>query len=140
DRARHGIRALGRLVPRSALLKDGDDLREIPAADLRIGQQVLVRPGARVPADGVVVEGISGVDESPVTGESIPGTKQPGATVFAGSVNTEAALVVEVTKEPADNTIARIIRLVEEAESARAPTERFIDRFSRIYMPAVVGF
>ncbi|SIT80737.1 heavy metal translocating P-type ATPase [Pontibaca methylaminivorans] len=140
DRARHGIRALGRLVPRSALLKDGDALREIPAADLRIGQQVLVRPGARVPADGVVVEGISGVDESPVTGESIPSTKQPGAAIFAGSVNTEAVLVVEVTKAPADNTIARIIRLVEEAESARAPTERFIDRFSRIYMPAVVGF
>ncbi|WP_333683142.1 heavy metal translocating P-type ATPase [Pontibaca methylaminivorans] len=139
DRARHGIRALGRLVPRSALLKDGDALREIPAADLRIGQHALVRPGARVPADGVVVEGVSGVDESPVTGESIPSTKQPGAAVFAGSVNTEAALVVEVTKEPADNTIARIIRLVEEAESARAPTERFIDRFSRIYMPAVVG-
>src|SRR3546814_17934385 len=93
----------------------------------------------RVPADGEVIEGVSGVDESPVTGESVPNLKEPGQPVFAGSINTEAALRVRVTKAAEDNTIARIIRLVEEAESARAPTERFIDQFSRIYMPAVVG-
>lgn len=104
-----------------------------------MGQTVLVRPGDRVPCDGEVIEGTSGVDESPVTGESVPRLKEPGTAVFAGSINTEAALRVRVTKAAQDNTIARIVRLVEEAESARAPTERFIDRFSRVYMPAVVG-
>ena len=111
----------------------------MPAASLGVGQTVLVRPGDRVPADGEIVEGASGVDQSPVTGESVPAAKGPGDPVFAGSINTEAALRVRVTKPPEDNTIARIIRLVEEAEAARSPTERFIDRFSRWYMPAVVG-
>ena len=109
------------------------------AETLRVGQIVQVRPGDRVPCDGKVVSGTSGVDESPVTGESVPRLKEPDAEVFAGSINTEALLRVRVIKAAADNTIARIVRLVEEAESARAPTERFIDRFSRIYMPAVVG-
>lgn len=139
DKARDGIRGLARLVPKTALLEVSGKTREVPAENLRIGQMVLVRPGDRVPADGEVIEGVSGVDESPVTGESVPNLKEPGKPVFAGSINTEAALRVRVTKAAEDNTIARIIRLVEEAESARAPTERFIDRFSRIYMPAVVG-
>ncbi|SEL96786.1 Cd2+/Zn2+-exporting ATPase, partial [Roseivivax marinus] len=98
-----------------------------------------VRPGDRVPCDGEVIDGTSGVDESPVTGESVSSLKEPGAEVFAGSINAEALLRVRVTKAAEDNTIARIVRLIEEAESARAPTERFIDRFSRVYMPAVVG-
>ncbi len=106
---------------------------------LRIGQVILARPGDRIAADGEVVEGTSGVDQSPVTGESVPVTRGPGDPVFAGSINAEAALRVRVTKAAEDNTISRIIALVEEAESARAPTERFIDRFSRWYMPAVVG-
>ncbi|WP_375263994.1 heavy metal translocating P-type ATPase [Palleronia sp.] len=139
NKARDGIRALARLVPKTALLEVSGRTREVPADSLRIGQVVLVRPGDRVPADGEVVEGISGVDESPVTGESVPSLKEPGAEVFAGSINAEAVLRVRVTKRAEDNTIARIVRLVEEAESARAPTERFIDRFSRVYMPAVVG-
>ena len=139
DRARSGIRALTDLVPRTALVEEGGDVRTVPAESLAIGQMVLVRPGDRIPADGDIIEGRSGVDDSPVTGESMPVTKGPGDAVFAGSINTEAALRVRVTKAAADNTIARIIRLVEQAESARAPTERFIDRFSRIYMPAVVG-
>lgn len=139
DKARDGIRALARLVPKTALLEVSGKTREVPAEKLKIGQTVLVRPGDRVPADGEVIEGVSGVDESPVTGESVPNLKEPGQLVFAGSINIEAALRVRVTKAAEDNTIARIIRLVEEAESARAPTERFIDRFSRIYMPAVVG-
>lgn len=138
-RARAGIRALGALVPKTARLLVGRRLREVPADSLSIGNTVLVRPGDRVPADGEVTEGISGVDESPVTGESVPRTKEPGDQVFAGSINAEAVLKVRVTRAPEDNTIARIIRLVEEAEAARAPTERFIDRFSRWYMPAVVG-
>ena len=139
NKARDGIRALARLVPKTAILEIGGRTRVIPADQLQVDQIVLVRPGDRVPADGEVIEGTSGVDESAVTGESVPKLKEPGASVFAGSINSEAALRVRVTKSAEDNTIARIIRLVEEAESARAPTERFIDRFSRIYMPAVVG-
>ncbi|MBC24674.1 MAG: heavy metal translocating P-type ATPase [Phycisphaerae bacterium] len=138
-KARDSIRALSKLVPKTARLEVGGKTREIPAEKLQVGQVVQVRPGDRVPCDGEVIEGTSGVDESPVTGESVPSLKELGAEVFAGSINAEALLRVRVTKAAEDNTIARIVRLVEEAESARAPTERFIDRFSRIYMPAVVG-
>lgn len=138
-KARDSIRALSKLVPKTARLEVGDKTREVAAEKLSVGQIVQVRPGDRVPCDGEVIGGISGVDESPVTGESVPILKEPGSDVFAGSINAEALLRVRVTKAAEDNTIARIVRLVEEAESARAPTERFIDRFSRIYMPAVVG-
>lgn len=138
-KARDGIRALAALVPKTALLEVDGVTREIPAEALEIGQLVLVRPGDRIPADGEIVEGAGGVDESPVTGESLPVAKAPGDAVFAGAINAEAALRVRVTKAAADNTIARIVRLVEEAEEARAPTERFIDRFSRWYMPAIVA-
>ncbi|MBU3031453.1 heavy metal translocating P-type ATPase [Paracoccus marinaquae] len=138
-KARDGIRALANLVPKTALLETGGGTREVPADSLAIGQTVLVRPGDRIPADGEIAEGISGIDESPVTGESVPVTRGPGEAVFAGSINTEAVLRVTVTRASEDNTISRIIRLVEEAEEARAPTERFIDRFSRWYMPAIVA-
>lgn len=137
-KARDGIRALANLVPKMALVEVDGATRDVPAASLSVGQMVLVRPGERIPADGEIAEGMSGVDDSPVTGESVPVTKGPGDIVFAGSINTEAALRVKVTKAAEDNTIARIIRLVEDAEEARAPTERFIDRFSRWYMPAIV--
>ncbi|AOG04226.1 heavy metal translocating P-type ATPase [Bosea sp. RAC05] len=139
DRARASIRALGELVPKTAIVEENGATRTIDAAELIIGQTVLVRPGDRIPADGEITDGVSGIDESPVTGESVPKTKSVGDPVFAGSVNSEAALRVRVTKAAEDNTIARIIRLVEEAQESRAPTERFIDRFSRIYMPAIVG-
>ncbi|NGM46323.1 cadmium-translocating P-type ATPase [Rhodobacter sp. SGA-6-6] len=138
-KARDGIRALAALVPKTALLEIDGGTREVPAEALEIGQVVLVRPGDRIPADGEIVEGAGGVDESPVTGESVPVAKAPGDAVFAGAINAEAALRVRVTRAAADNTIARIVRLVEEAEEARAPTERFIDRFSRWYMPAIVA-
>ncbi|MES2667775.1 MAG: heavy metal translocating P-type ATPase [Pseudomonadota bacterium] len=137
-KARDGIRALANLVPKTAQLLIDGKTREVPASSLEVGQSVLVRPGDRVPADGEITEGNSGVDDSPVTGESVPVNKGPGDAVYAGSINTEAVLKVKVTKGPEDNTIARIIRLVEEAEEARAPTERFIDRFSRWYMPLIV--
>jgi Cd2+/Zn2+-exporting ATPase len=139
NKARDGIRALANLVPKTALLVEGTGTREVPAAALQVGQIVLARPGDRIPADGEIVEGTSGVDESPVTGESVPKSRGPGEAVFAGSINTEAALRIRVTKAAEDNTIARIIRLVEEAEESRAPTERFIDRFSRWYMPLIVA-
>ncbi|RJE79897.1 heavy metal translocating P-type ATPase [Paracoccus sp. JM45] len=138
NKARDSIRALSDLVPKTALLEQDGKTREVPAASLAPGRIVLVRPGDRIPADGRIIDGISGIDESPVTGESIPVTRGPDEDVFAGSINTEAALRITVTTAAADNTISRIIRLVEEAEESRAPTERFIDRFSRWYMPVVV--
>lgn len=138
NRARDGIRALARLVPKTAMLEIAGQFKEVSAESLKIDQIILVRPGDRIAADGEIIDGNSGLDESPVTGESIPVAKGPGDEVFAGSINTEAALRIRVTKTAEDNTISRIIQLVEEAESARAPTERFIDQFSRWYMPAIV--
>ncbi|MFK4046214.1 heavy metal translocating P-type ATPase [Roseomonas mucosa] len=138
-RARAGIEALGALVPRTALRIEDGTAREVPAASLKVGDLVLVRPGDRVSADGEVAEGESEVDESPVTGESVPVPKAEGAPVFAGSINASGALQVRVTKPASDNTIARIIRLVEEAQDAKAPTARFIERFSAIYTPIAVA-
>lgn len=139
NRARAGIRALGDLVPKTAMLEENGGTRKVQASELVIGQIVVVRPGDRIPADGEIVDGTAGIDEAPVTGESVPKTKSEGDDVFAGSIVTDAAIRVRVTRAPEDNTIARIIRLVEEAQEARAPTERFIDRFSRYYMPAIVA-
>lgn len=139
SRARSGIEALGALVPRTALLVKDGIAREVPAVSLAVGDLVLVRPGDRVSADGEVVEGSSAVDESPVTGESMPVPKAEGATIFAGTVNSNGTLQVRVTRPAADNTIARIVRLVEEAQEAKAPTARFIERFSAVYTPAAVA-
>jgi Cd2+/Zn2+-exporting ATPase len=138
-RARDGVRALAALQPKTAMLDEGGALREVSAASLRVGSIFVARPGDRVAADAEVIEGVSAVDQSPVTGESVPVSRGPGDAVFAGSIVAEAALRLRVSRPVADNTIARIIRLVEEAESARAPTQRFIDRFARVYMPAIVA-
>ncbi len=138
-KARAGIQALAALAPKTALLLEGKQTREVPADTLQIGNQVQVRPGARVPADGRIVRGTSSLDDSPVTGESVPVLKTVGDNVFAGSINTDGVLSVEVEKTAADNTIARIIHMVEEAEGSKAPTARFIDRFSRVYTPGVVA-
>ncbi|MBN8914569.1 MAG: cadmium-translocating P-type ATPase [Rhizobiales bacterium] len=137
-RARDGIKALAALVPKTALVARSGDFVEVPAAQLAMGDTILVRPGDRIAADGEVVAGEGGIDESMVTGESAPVTKGVGAIVFAGTVNGDAALTVRVTATAEDNTIARVVKLVEEAQEARAPTERLIDRFSRVYTPAVV--
>jgi Cd2+/Zn2+-exporting ATPase len=138
NRARASIKGLADLVPKTALLVEGDKTREVPAADLQLKAIVLVRPGDRIPADGKIVEGTSTIDEAPVTGESVPKAKGPGDTVFAGTINTDAALRIRVTAKASDNTIARVIALVEEAQESKAPTERFIDRFSKIYTPSVL--
>jgi Cd2+/Zn2+-exporting ATPase len=138
-RARASIRGLTGLVPDTALLEGGGTTERVPASSLRVGATVLVRPGDRVPADGTVLEGESAVDEAPVTGESVPRRKASGDAVFAGTVNGDGALRVRVTAAARDNTIARVVRLVEEAHEAKAPTERLIDRFSRVYTPAVVA-
>ena len=138
-RARAGIHALEQLMPRTALLLEDSVAREVPAAVLKVGDLVLVRPGDRVAADGTVEDGHSEVDESPVTGESVPIPKAEGDRVLAGTVNATAPLSIRVDRAASDNTIARIVRLVEDAQEAKAPTARFIERFSRIYTPTAVG-
>ena len=139
-RARAGIRALVALMPRTALcrLPDGTT-EEVPAERLAVGDLVLVRPGDRVPADGVVVEGQSALDESPVTGESVPVTRGSGDPVVAGSVNAEGALVIRVTAAGEGSTLARIARMVEEATATRGRTQRFIERFSAWWTPGAMA-
>ena len=141
-RARAGIKALAALVPKTARLVDDTEgtIREVPAASLTIGQVVLVRPGDRVPADGLITDGSSSLDESPITGESVPRAKEVGDPVYAGSVNADGALQVQVTKTAADNTVARILHLVEEAQASKSPTARFIDQFSAVYTPIAFAF
>lgn len=139
EHARNGIQALGALVPKTALREESVGPQVVPVSDLVPGDVVLVRPGDRIPADGSILSGVSSVDESPVTGESIPVTRKPGDAVFAGAITLEAALRIQVNRGAADNTIARIIKLVQQADESRAPTERFIERFSEWYMPMIVG-
>ena len=138
-RARAGIRALAGLMPRVALrLRADGSTEEVTAGVLAIDDRVLVRPGDRVPCDGLIEEGNSALDESPVTGESMPVARGPGEAVMAGSINADGALRVRVTRAAADNTIARIIRMVEEATASRAPTQRFIERFSTWWTPGAM--
>lgn len=141
-RARAGIRALAQLAPKTAFLLEGNtetqQEHEINVDALEVGDLVRVRPGGRVPGDGVIVSGASSLDDSPVTGESVPVDKNPGDTVFAGSINGNGVLTVRIERPTSDNTISRIIKLVEEAESSKAPTARLIDRFSRVYTPIVM--
>ncbi|WFT85168.1 heavy metal translocating P-type ATPase [Rhizobium leguminosarum] len=137
-KARESIQSLTALVPKSALLEDNGQTREVPAESLSVGAIIMVRPGDRISADGIIISGESAIDEAPVTGESTPVRKGVDAVVFAGTVNGDAVLRVRVTAAAADNTIARVVKLVEEAQESKAPTERFIDRFSRYYTPGVV--
>ena len=138
SRARASIQDLTRLVPKTAMLEENGQVREVEADTLVVGSMIQVRPGDRIPADGTIVAGESSIDEAPVTGESTPVRKGPDESLFAGTINGDGLLSVRVTAAAADNTIARVVRLVEEAQESRAPTERFIDRFSRYYTPGVV--
>ncbi|MDI3470348.1 MAG: P-type ATPase [Pseudolabrys sp.] len=137
-RARAGIEGLMKLVPRVARVERDKGISEIPVEQLGIGDIVVVRPGDRVPSDGEVIEGVSELDEAPVTGESVPVMKETGSSVFAGSINGSGLLRVRITRTAVDNTIARIIHLVEQAQGSKAPTARFIDRFSTYYTPAAM--
>ena len=138
-RARNAIESLMQLSPDTADVRQEDGTWAPRAvADVPVGSVVRARPGERIAMDGTVSEGASSVDQSPITGESLPVDKAPGAQVFAGSINQSGMLQYRVTAPASGSTLARIIQAVEQAQGAKAPTQRFVDRFARIYTPAVV--
>jgi len=139
DRARNAIKALMSLSPAQATVFRGGREERIPADQVEVGDVVLVRPGEKIAVDGTVLSGRSAVNQSPITGESIPVEKEPGAEVFAGTLNGEGALEVRSIKPASDTTLARIIHSVEEAQASRAPSQTFVDRFARVYTPIVVA-
>ncbi|UTV59148.1 heavy metal translocating P-type ATPase [Burkholderia arboris] len=133
------IRALNALRPDRARVVEHGVERDVPLAQVRVGTQVSIRPGERVPVDGRIVSGRSHIDESLITGESLPVPKDDGDAVTAGSINGEGALVVETTAIGAETTLARIIRLVESAQAEKAPIQRLVDRVSEVFVPAILG-
>ena len=149
-RARRTIEALAELAPERATRKRGEQFEEVAVAELGLGDIVLVRPNERLPSDGLVVAGESSVNQAPVTGESVPVDKRPIATdvdfdkappehrVFAGTINGAGALEVRVARRATETTLARVVRMVAEAEAQRSPTQRFTDRFERIFVPVVL--
>lgn len=137
DRARNAINALGALMPKTAQVKRNGQIVEEPVEGLQVGDVVIARPGDRIPVDGEVAEGSSTVDQSPITGESVPVTKTIGNEVFAGTVNKDNALEIRVTRVAADNTLSRVMKLVGEAQSQQSPTQQFADRFTSRFVPAV---
>ncbi len=155
-RARRAIEALAELAPETAVVRRGSDEREIPVEELKVGDLVIVRTNERIPADGFVVKGTSTVNQAPVTGESVPVDKQPvdepeaaldhwdrldpEHRVFAGTINASGALEVVAARPAGESTLARVVQMVTEAETQKSPTQRFTDRFERIFVPAVLGF
>ena len=137
DRARNAVNTLGALMPQMAQVKRGDQLYEVNVSKLEIGDVILVRPGDRVAADGAITNGESGIDQSPITGESMPVRKALGDEVFAGTINQDAALDVRVTKRANDNTLSRVMKLVEEAQAQQSPTQQFADTFVSRLVPMV---
>jgi len=138
DRARSAIRALMDLTPSEALVRDGAGERRVDAERIAPGTTIVVRPGEKIPLDGQVLAGESAVNQAPVTGESLPVEKRPGDEVFAGTINGRGALDVRVTRFRRDTTLARIIHLVERAQAQRAPAQALVERFARVYTPAVM--
>ena len=138
DKTRSAVKALMNLAPKRAVVRrDGTEV-EIPIEEIEVGETFLVKPGQSVATDGIVLTGTSSVNQAPVTGESVPIEKKPEDAVFAGSLNGEGALEVRATKTFANNTIARIIQMVEEAQERKGTSERFIERFGARYSPAVL--
>lgn len=136
-RARRAIQSLLELTPDTALVKRGGQIQEVRVEEVKIDETLVIKSGARVPLDGVVASGESAINQAPITGESMPVEKKPGDTVFAGTINGEGSLEVKVARAFTDTTLAKIIRLVGEAQGQKAPSQRFVDRFARIYTPTV---
>ncbi len=138
NRARRGVKALMELVPEDALLLQGTQRKRVPVASLRPGDVIEIAPGGRLPADAELLNPFASFDESALTGESVPVERQQGQKVAAGSLSVDQAAQMKVISEPGKNAIDRILQLIEEAEERRAPIERFLDRFSRYYTPAIM--
>ena len=136
DKAGEAIRSLVELAPATATLEDG---REVPAHELAVGDRVLVRPGGRVPADGLIVEGRSGVDEALVTGEPLPVARGPGDEVIGGTLAVDGRLIVRVTRVGADTALSQIVDLVERAQASKPPVQKLADRIAAVFVPAVLG-
>jgi len=138
DRARNAVQSLMELAPPIArLLRNGKE-SNMAAELVQVGDIFRLRPGEKIPLDGEVIKGHSAVNQAPITGESVPVDKAPGDTVYAGSINGQSSLDVRVTRPASDTTLAHIIHLIEEAQTARAPTQAFVDRFARIYTPVIL--
>lgn len=138
DKTRNSIQALMEITPNEALVRRGQAEITLPVEEIITGDHIIVRPGERIAMDGKVSTGYSTVNEAPITGESIPVEKQPGDEIYAGTINERGSLEVEVTKLARDNTISRIINMVEEAQGQRAPSQQFIEKFAKYYTPAVI--
>lgn len=154
-RAKRAIEALAELAPDTATVRRGGTTQDIPVEQLEVGDVVLVRPNERLPADGFLTLGNTSINQAPVTGESIPVDKRPVADsaaararpdavdaasrVFSGTINGASAIEIEVTRKATDSTLARVVKMVSEAETRRSPTQRFTDKFERIFVPAVLG-
>ena len=139
DKTRNSIRVLMDLTPAEALVRRQGIMITLPVEKIMIDDIIVVRPGDKIAMDGEVVRGASSVDQAPITGESIPVEKNIGDKVYAGTINQLGSIEVRVTKLAQDNTLARLISMVEEAQSQRAPSQQFIDRFARYYTPAVIA-
>src|SRR5215217_9681080 len=139
DRARHAVRALMDLTPPDALVVRGGHERRVLVDDVAVGDVLRIRPGSKVPLDGTVVSGSSEVNQAPITGESLPVDKHPGAELFAGTINGRGALDMRVTRLRRDTTLARIIHLVDRAQAQRAPAQAFVERFAKYSTPIVIG-
>ena len=138
DRTRNAIRALMKLRPDTAAIYRGERLVSLPIEQVRVGDRMLVKPGDRIALDGTVLSGAGSVDQASLTGESMPVYKKPGDPCFAGTINQDGSLEIGVTKLAKDSTLARLIRLVEEAQSEKAETQRFIDKFEQWYALGVI--
>jgi len=140
DRARNSLAELMDLSPDEAtVLRDGEEVT-VPVDEVRVGDTVVIRPGEKIPMDGEVIDGTSAVNQAPITGESVPVDKTEGDEVYAGTINEEGYLEVQVTAAASDNTLSRIVQMVEDAQSNKTEREQFVERFSAYYTPVVVAF
>lgn len=140
ERVRNAIKALSALAPESAEVKVGNDWQELPVTGVDIGSRIRIRTGSRVPLDARIEAGRAALDQAPITGESLPVDKQAGDALFAGSIVTDGVVEATVTAVAGDSTLARIAAAIQNAQSQRAPTQRFVDQFAHYYTPAVVAF
>ncbi|KFE63570.1 heavy metal translocating P-type ATPase [Hyalangium minutum] len=138
DRARRSIEALGALRPEVARVRRGNEVVEVPVDKVQRGEMIVVRPGDRVPLDGIIREGKSSLEEAAITGESIPVPKKPGDNVFSGTINSEAALEIEVTHLSSESVLARVVDMVAQAEAQKGPNQRFAQRMERTFAPLVM--